>query len=153
MVSLIPDFDCCLTALNRLLPYVDNWGTCDSIRPKCFAAHHKALLSEIQGWLASSEPFTVRFGIEMLMVHFLAADFDAAQLAMVAAQGNHAHYYVRMMVAWYFATALAKQPQATLPYLTEQRLPKWVHNKTIQKAIESYRIPNEMKATLRTLRL
>lgn len=153
LVSQIPDFDHCIAALNHLLPYVDNWGTCDSIRPKCFAVHHKALLPEMQNWLASNEPFTVRFGIEMLMVHFLGADFDIAQLAMVAAQGDHTHYYVRMMVAWYFATALAKQPQATLPYLTEQRLPRWVHNKTIQKAIESYRIPNEMKAMLRTLRI
>ncbi len=152
LVSQITDFDSCITAVRQLLPYVDNWGTCDSIRPKCFAKHHAALLPEIQQWLASDQPFTIRFGMEMLMLHFLDADFDPSQLAMAAAHGNHAHYYVRMMLAWYFATALAKQPQAAMPYLTQQRLPQWVHNKTIQKAIESYRIPDEMKATLRTLR-
>lgn len=153
LIAQILDFNCCIAALNHLLPYVDNWCTCDLIRPKCFAAHHQALLPEIRSWLADSHPFTIRFGIEMLMVHFLGADFHPTQLEMVAAHGTHDHYYVRMMIAWYFATALAKQSQTTLPYLIEQRLPKWVHNKTIQKAIESYRIPNEMKDILRTLRI
>lgn len=152
LIGQMDDYDRCIAEIDRFLPYVDNWATCDSLRPKCFARHRMQLQDEIKRWLASDRPYTIRFGMEMLMVHCLDTYFDAAQLAAAAAHKDHEHYYVRMMLAWYFATALAKQPAHTLPYLQENRLPVWVHNKTIQKALESDRIPQDMKTMLRTLR-
>lgn len=151
LIEQMSDYSACMAALNRFLPYVDNWATCDSLRPKCFRKHTAQLLPEIKKWLASPEVYTVRFGIGMLMTHFLDEHFDTGCLEMVA-KLESGEYYINMMCAWYFATALAKQYESTIVYLVENRLPLWVHNKTIQKAIESYRIQDEQKMYLRSLR-
>lgn len=146
------DFDVCLKELERFLPFIDNWATCDLISPKVFKRHLPELLPAIRRWLASDHTYTIRFGIGMLMSHYLEEDtFSPEYPAMVAAVHSE-EYYVNMMIAWYFATALAKQYDAVLPYLTEHQLSVWTHNKTIQKAVESYRITAEQKAYLRTLR-
>lgn len=152
LLSGMKDFDRCLAALKRFLPYVDNWATCDQMSPQVFKKHRAALLAQIPVWLASGETYTVRFALGMLMAHFLDGDFDPRYLEWAASLRSE-EYYVRMMVAWYFATALAKQYDAALPWLEEHRLDPWIHNKTIQKAIESCRIPDARKAHLKTLRL
>lgn len=144
------DYDACIRALERFLPYVDNWATCDMMRPKCFRRHLNELLKQIEIWLISPHPFTVRFGIEMLMTHYLDEAFDPCYLELVA-WVRREEYYVNMMCAWYFATALAKQWESAIVYLEEKRLPRWVHHKTIQKAIESYRIDDRQKEYLRNL--
>ena len=151
LLARIPNFDACVAAVDAFLPYVDNWATCDSLRPGCFKQNYKALLPWIQKWMASSKPYTVRFGIEMLMVYYLDDHFTPDYLSWVAGVQSE-EYYVNMMIAWYFATALSKQWAAVVPYLAGKSLPVWVHNKTIQKAVESYRITAEQKAYLRTLR-
>ena len=145
------DFDTAISQVNAFLPYVDNWATCDQLRPKCFARNKETLLPHIQVWLASGDVYTVRFAMGMLMVHYLDGDFRPEYLSWVA-ENRGEDYYIRMMVAWYFATALAKQYDAAVPYLTEHRLPLWTHNKTIQKATESYRVSQKHKDYLRTLR-
>ncbi len=147
----IKEFDRCMAALEAFLPYVDNWAVCDSLRPKCFKKHKTALLGHIERWMRSEYPYTVRFAMEMLMVHFLDEDFSEVHLKMVASVCSN-EYYVNMMVAWYFSTALAKQYDAVIGYLERGALSAWVHQKTIQKAIESFRITEEQKAYLRTLR-
>lgn len=153
VIAELKDYDRTIEELDRFLPYVDNWATCDSMKPKAFnrKSCHDRLLSDIRRWINSEHPFTIRFAISMLMTHFLDNDFREEYLDWVAAVEND-HYYVRMMVAWYFATALAKQYDATLPYLMARRLKKWTHNKAIQKAIESLRITPEQKQLLRTLK-
>ena len=151
LISEERDFDIALREVNRFLPYVDNWATCDALRPKVFAKNRTRLVSQVEDWLSSQEPYTVRFGIEMLMVHFLDADFRVEYLERVSKIRSN-EYYVNMMIAWFFATALAKQYEAALPYLTENRLDIWVHNKTIQKARESYRIAGTQKTFLNTLK-
>ena len=149
LLSLEKDMELCLERLNGFLPFVDNWAVCDSLRPKCFGKQKKRLLSEIQKWLASSHSYTLRFGIEMLMVHFLEEDFNPVYLQWVAKVKSQ-EYYVNMMIAWYFATALSKQWEPALPYITGYQLSPFVHNKTIQKAVESYRISKEQKQLLKT---
>ena len=134
------------------LPYVDNWAVCDCFSPKVFAQHKPELLPAIRRWLGSDQVYTVRYGIGMLMRYYLDDAFRPEYLAWVAAVHSE-EYYVNMMRAWYFATALAKQPAAALPWLTEKRLDVWTHNKTIQKAVESRRIPPEQKQALRALRI
>ena len=152
LISAIPDYDGAVAALETFLPYVDNWATCDCFCPKVFAKHKAELLPHIRRWLDSGETYTMRYAMGMLMRYYLDADFRPEYLAWVA--GVHREeYYINMMRAWYFATALAKQPEATLPWLTEKRLDVWTHNKTIQKAVESYRIPDERKRLLRGLRI
>ncbi len=146
------DFARCVTRCDEFLPYVDNWATCDQLSPAVFRRHHEELLPCIRRWIGARGVYTVRFGIGMLMQHFLDADFDPVYLSW-AADVSSEEYYVRMMIAWYFATALAKQYDAALPYLTGRRLDPWTHNKTIQKAAESFRIPPERKAYLKSLRL
>lgn len=146
------DFARTVERVDAFLPYVDNWATCDLLSPKVFAKHKAELTAYIQRWLASDRTYTVRFGIEMLMSHYLDADFAPEYPAWVAAVES-GEYYVNMMIAWYFATALAKQYDAVLPYLTERRLSTWTHNKTIQKAVESYRITDEQKAYLKLLKI
>lgn len=141
------NFAAAIAKVEAFLPYVDNWATCDQLRPKCFGRHRQELLPYIRRWIASGEAYTVRFGIGMLMVHYLDDAFDPAYLAL-AASVHSEEYYVRMMVAWYFATALAKQYDAALPYISGYRLDKWVHNKAIQKAVESYRVSPEQKSVL-----
>ncbi len=145
------DFLRCLKGVERFLPFVDNWATCDSLNPPVFKKHRADLLEQVRVWLSSDQPYTVRFGIKMLMTHFLEEDFQAEQLRMVSVIETN-EYYVNMMRAWYFATALAKQWEATLPLLTERRLDSWTRRKTIQKAVESYRISEEQKSLLRGLR-
>lgn len=147
----IKDFEACIEALNTFLPYVDNWATCDSMSPKACRKHLPALREQIQAWMASPEVYTCRFGIGMLMRYYLDEAFSPEYLEWVASVHSK-EYYINMMIAWYFATALAKQYESTLPYLCEERLPVWVHNKTIQKAVESYRITAEQKQFLRQLK-
>ena len=146
------DFDRCLRAVDAFLPYVDNWATCDQMSPKCFKKNRAALLEAIRRWMDSDRPYTVRFAVGMLKQYFLDEDFDAVFLRW-AAEVRSEEYYVNMMVAWYFATALAKQYDAALPYLQDRRLPAWTHNKAIQKAVESRRVSDEKKAYLKTLRV
>lgn len=151
LISLVKDYDRCLDLTDRFLPYVDNWAVCDTLSPKVFAKHKAQLLENILRWSSSSHTYTCRFGLRMLMKHFLDDSFSADFLEIPAAIRSE-EYYVKMMVAWFFATALAKQWEATLPYLENRQLDPWTHRKTIQKAIESYRIPPERKDYLRTLR-
>lgn len=151
LISLVKDYDRCLDLTDRFLPYVDNWAVCDTLSPKVFAKHKAQLLENILRWSSSSHTYTCRFGLRMLMTHFLDDSFSADFLEIPAAIRRE-EYYVKMMVAWFFATALAKQWEATLPYLKKRQLDPWTHRKTIQKAIESYRIPPERKDYLRTLR-
>ena len=151
LLGEIRDFRLCLQEVKRFLPYVDNWATCDQLSPKVFRKQRQELLPAIREWLESGRPFTVRFAIGMLMEHFLDEAFDPAYPEMVSAVRSD-EYYVNMMIAWYFATALAKQYEAVLPYLTERRLAPWTHNKTIQKAVESFRLSAEQKTFLRSLK-
>ena len=146
------NFSITVMEVERFLPYVDNWATCDQLRPRCFQKHRRELLPYLQTWILSQKPYTVRFGIEMLMVHFLDKDFEEAYLELPASVHSE-EYYVKMMIAWYFATALAKQYEAALLYISGYRLDQWVHNKAIQKAIESNRISPEHKQELVLYRL
>ena len=146
------DFDACVQAVEDFLPYVDNWATCDQMSPGVFRKNKQALLPYIRCWIASERCYTRRFGTGMLMSHFLDEDFREEYLRLVSDKGSE-EYYVNMMIAWYFATALAKQYEAALPYLENRRLDPWVHNKTIQKAVESFRVSDEHKACLRALKI
>ena len=152
LVSEIKDDGACLEEVDRFLPYVDNWATCDQMSPKVFRKHRQELLQPIRRWIAAGKTYTVSFGVGMLMEHFLDEDFDPAYPAMVAELRSE-EYYVNMMIAWYFATALAKQYDGVIPYLEERRLDVWTHNKTIQKAVDSYRLSQEQKDCLRGLRV
>ena len=151
-ISGIKDYGICIDEVNRFLPYVDNWATCDQMSPKVFAKHKKELLEQIVKWMGSKETYTVRFGIGMLMQHFLDEDFDIKYPEMVAKIRSD-EYYVNMMTAWYFATALAKQYDAVIPFIQGQKLEKWTHNKAIQKSVESYRISDEQKVYLKSLKI
>ena len=145
--------DCarCLEETEAFLPFVDNWAVCDIFSPKVFAKHKEELLQRIRIWAKSEKTYTCRFGIGMLMQHFLDTDFDAAYLEIPATVQSE-EYYVNMMLAWFFATALAKQWEATIPYLENKRLARWTHNKTIQKARESYRMTAAEKEYLKRLK-
>lgn len=151
ILSDFKDFDAALIHLEKFLKYVDNWAVCDLINPKAFAKNPEKLLSEIMRWIRSGEPYTVRFGIGMLMRYFLDERFGEEYLSLVAAV-NIDHYYVKMMQAWYFATALAKQYENTLKIIESRELDPWVRNKSIQKACESYRVPLEHKNRLKALK-
>ena len=151
LIELIRDYDRALAETEAFLPYINNWATCDCFCPKVFAKHKKELLVPIRRWLDSGEVYTVRYGMEMLMRYYLDDAFRPEYLEWVA-DVHSTEYYINMMRAWYFATALAKQPDAALPWLTEKRLDLWTHNKAIQKAVESRRIPPGMKQLLRGLR-
>lgn len=151
LLSEMKDYEACVAAVDRFLPYVDNWAVCDILSPKIFRRNKPALLKKIREWSASEKTYTCRFGIEMLMSHFLDDDFKPEYLEIPAAVRSE-EYYVRMMVAWFFATALAKQWDAAVKYVEEGRLDTWTHNKTIQKARESFRITPEQKEYLQTLK-
>ena len=151
LINDIKDFGATVSALDAFLPYVDNWAVCDLISPRSFKSRPPELAAHVRRWLDSSHSYTVRFGIGVLMSFYLDVGFEPAQLEAVAERCCE-EYYVNMMVAWYFATALAKQPEAALPYIENRRLSRWTHNKAIQKSIESRRIPDETKAYLKTLR-
>ncbi len=149
--SMIRDFDECVRRTEAFLPYVDCWPVSDQATPKAFRKNHEKLLPYIRKWIASEHVYTARFGIRMLMNEFLDADFKEEYLSLVAAKQGE-DYYLRMMVAWYFATALAKRYDETVPYLEARRLDEWTHRKTIQKAIESFRVTDAHKEYLRSLR-
>lgn len=148
-IALERDFNRCLARVEAFLPYVDNWATCDQLSPLCFARHHAALLPHIRRWMAAPHEYSVRFGIGMLLRHFLDGDFRAEHLGWVTAIRRE-EYYIRMMQAWYFATALAKQWDAALPVIPS--LPEWVRRKAIQKACESFRVSDAHKTTLKKYR-
>lgn len=151
LLERIKDYPTFLAELNAFLPYIDNWATCDGLRPKCVKKHLPEFLQEIRSWMQSERTYTVRFGINMLMSFYLDDAFQEEYLSWVA-QVQSKEYYVQMMQAWYFATALAKQWDSTILYLQNDQLGTWVHNKTIQKAIESRRISAQQKQLLRTLK-
>ena len=152
LLSLMKDYDKCMDELCSFLPYVNNWATCDQMSPKIFKKHKKELLEKIKVWLASDETYTVRFGVGMLMEHFLDDDFNIAYPKMVSKLRSD-EYYINMMIAWYFATALAKQYDAVLPFIKDKKLDDWTHNKAIQKSVESNRITPERKQYLKTLKV
>lgn len=152
ILSGVKDFKVCLKEVDRFLPYIDNWATCDQMTPKCFRKHRDELLSSIWTWIKSGRVYSVRFAVKMLMDHFLDESFESAYPEAVSLIRSE-EYYVNMMIAWYFATALAKQYDIVLPYLINRRLSVWTHNKAIQKALESYRISDEQKAFLRGLKI
>lgn len=152
IISEIKDFKNCIDEINRFLPYIDNWATCDQLSPKVFKKYHNELLEYIKDWLKSDKVYTLRFGIGMLMEHFLDEDFDILYPKTIAKIRSD-EYYVNMMVAWYFATALAKQYESIIPFIENNSLDIWTHNKAIQKSIESYRITDEQKAYLRELKI
>ena len=152
MISGIKDYGKCLEEVNIFLPCVDNWATCDQLSPAVFKKHRQELIREIRNWIDSDRTYTVRFGLGMLMSHFLDEDFDPAFLDLAAGVRSE-EYYIKMMIAWYFATALAKQYDAALPYIEDCRLEPWTHNRTIQKAVESFRVSPEQKDYLRSLRI
>ena len=152
IISGIRDYGKCMEELTRFLPYVDNWATCDQLAPKVFKKHKPELLLKIREWIRSDHTYTVRFATGMLMQHFLDEDFDPAYADLVAGIRSE-EYYINMMIAWYFATALAKQYDKIMPFIEERRLDPWVHNKTIRKAIESYRVSEEQKNHLRGLKI
>lgn len=151
IISERKDFAQCMAELIRFLPFIDNWATCDQLSPKVFKKHRQELLPYINEWLASDHTYTVRFGIGMLMEHFLDEDFNLRYPETVAGLRSE-EYYINMMIAWYFATALAKQYETVLPFLENGRLASWTHNKAIQKAAESLRITPEQKTYLKTLK-
>ena len=164
VVERIKDADECLYRIEQFLPYIDNWAVCDGKSPKALLKDEKRFVSCIEKWLKSREPYTVRFGVNMLMTFFLDARFDKKFLKWVAAIDESLfnddgraecptdRYYVQMVIAWYFATALAKQWDATFPYIKGRKLSPWIHAKSIQKACESYRITDAQKAILRRLK-
>lgn len=151
LIAQMKDYDAAIAALEIFLPYVDNWAVCDVPAPKCFGAHRSKLLTPICTWLSSGETYTVRYGIGLLMRFYLDDPADAGLMELVADVKSE-EYYVNMMIAWYFATALAMQWETAVSYLQENRLEVRVHNKTIQKARESYRITAEQKSYLKTFR-
>ena len=152
LLSRIKDYDRCMGEVLRFLPYVNNWATCDQMSPKVFRKHRQELLEKIRIWIRSDETYTIRFGVGMLMEHYLDEDFDPAYPEMAAGIRSE-EYYVNMMRAWYFATALAKQYEAVIPFVENRRLDVWTHNKTIQKAVESYRITPGQKDYLKSLKV
>jgi len=165
VVERIKDFDECVRRIEQFLPYIDNWAVCDGKSPKALLKDESRFYAKICEWLKSANPYTVRFGVNMLMAFFLDDRFDKSQLKLVAAIDENLfddagraecptdRYYVQMVIAWYMATALAKQWDATFPYIKGRKLSPWIHNKTIQKACESYRITDAQKKILRGLKL
>ena len=152
IISGIKDLNECMEDLETFLPYVDNWATCDQMSPKIFKKHKDVLFTHIIEWIDSEKTYTVRFGVGMLMEHFLDDDFNPLYPEMVAKLRSE-EYYVNMMIAWYFATALAKQYESILPFIEEKKLDDWTHNKAIQKSVESRRITEEQKKYLRSLKV
>ena len=151
LITAEKDYEKCLAEVERFVPYIDNWATCDMPAPKCFARHKQELLPKVKEWIRSEETYTIRYGIDLLMALYLDEDFKPEYLELAASVTSEG-YYVKMVIAWYFATALAKQWDAAIPYIEQRRLSEWVHRKTIQKAVESFRITKEQKDYLRTLK-
>lgn len=151
LIEQIKDFYECISALNDFLPFVDNWATCDMMRPKILKTNMLQLFEQIKLWINSTDTYTVRFGLEMLMCYYLDDEFKTEYLDLAASVRSE-EYYIKMMVAWFFATALAKQYDAAIDYIENKTLDKWVHNKAIQKSVESYRITKEQKDYLKSLK-
>lgn len=151
VLAMLKDFDECVKRTEAFLPYVDCWPVSDQASPKAFKKNHQRVLPYIKKWIASEHVYTARFGIRMLMNEFLGEDFREEYLALAAAKKGE-NYYLKMMLAWFFATALAKRYDETVPYLENRRLDAWVHKKAIQKAVESYRVTDAHKAYLKSLR-
>ncbi|WP_028242987.1 DNA alkylation repair protein [Pseudobutyrivibrio ruminis] len=151
IISETKDFEECITLLERFLPYVDNWATCDQMSPKCFKKNHELLKPYLLNWLKSDDTYTVRFAIVTFMSQFLDDDFDENYLKLIS-EVKSDEYYINMAISWYFATALAKQYESTIVYIENNVLDTWTHNKTIQKAIESYRVTDEHKSYLKSLK-
>lgn len=151
IISELKSYDECLKYVNEFLPYINNWATCDQLSPKIFKKHLDELLLQIKLWIKGKDTYTIRFGIGMLMKYYLDEYFKPEYLDLVA-KIKSKEYYVNMMIAWFFATALSKQYKDTLPFLEDNRVDTWVHNKTIQKAVESYRITEEQKNYLKSLK-
>lgn len=152
LIEKINNYDECLFQLEKFLPYIDNWATCDMLNPKIFSKHKDDLLKKINEWIKSTHTYTIRFGIGMLMIFFLEEDFNPSYLELVCSVKSE-EYYVNMMKAWFFATALTKQYDATLPFIQNKKLDTWTHNKAIQKSIESFRVPAEHKQYLKSLKI
>ena len=151
IISEIKNYDECILYINKFLPYIDNWATCDQLSPKIFKKNKDKLLEQIKIWINSKKTYTIRFGIGMLMQYYLDEEFDVKYLEIVSNIKSE-EYYVNMMIAWFFATALTKQYKYAIPFIENQKLDKWTHNKAIQKAIESYRITVEQKEYLKSLK-
>ena len=151
IVTGIKDYETCLAEVKKFLPYINNWATCDLPAPKCFEEYREELLPVIREWLLTTDTYTIRYGIGLLMRLYLD-DMYRPEYADLVARVRSEEYYVNMMIAWYFATALAKQWDTVIPYLEERKLDRWVHQKTIQKAVESFRITPEQKVYLKSLR-
>ena len=151
LISEMKDYDKCINRLETFLPYVDNWAVCDIMFPKLFKRYKEDLMTRIKVWMASEETYTIRFGLGMLMTHFLDEDFRPEYLDMASSIRSD-EYYVNMMIAWFFATALAKQWEVSLPYIEDKKLDDWTHKKAIQKARESLRISKEKKEYLKGLK-
>lgn len=151
IIEMIKDYDACVREIDRFLPYVDNWATCDLMSPKVFQKHPEGLIVKVKEWLDSKETYTVRFALGTLLAFYLDDAFQPEYLEWAALIRSR-EYYINMMIAWYFATALFKQYEAAVPYLEQKRLDVWTHNKTIQKAVESRRITEEQKKYLKSLK-
>lgn len=151
LVEQIKDFDEAVAKTEKFLPYVDNWATCDSFKPKAFKKNTDRLTENIKVWMKSNKPYTVRYAVGLLMNLYLGENFKAEYMELVVKIKSD-EYYVNMMIAWYFATAIAKRYNDAIVYIEHNRLDKWIHNKTIQKTIESYRVPEEVKEYLKTLK-
>ena len=152
LINRIRDYGACVSALERFLPYIDNWAVNDALNPACFRKHRGELIGRIQSWIASEAPYTRRCGMRLLMANYLDKDFRPEYLDLPADLRSE-EYYVNMMTAWLFAEALAKQWDAAVPYIETRRLDPWTHNRAIQKACESFRVPEEHKTYLRTLKV
>ena len=152
IISELKDYDLCISYINKFLPYVDNWATCDQMSPKIFKKNKDKLLKQIMIWIKSDYIYTIRFGIKCFMQYYLDDDFKLEYLELISNIRSE-EYYVNMMIAWYFATALAKQYESTIPFIENQKLDIWVHNRIIQKAIESYRVTKEQKDYLKSLKI
>lgn len=151
LISEIKDYDECIKYVDEFLPYVNNWAVCDTMSPKAFKNKHERLMNDILRWVDSDQTYTIRFGLKILMAHFLDNDFKNEYLK-IPAKIKSDEYYINMMIAWFYATALAKQWDSTIVYIENGVLDKWVHNKAIQKARESYRITAEQKEYLKSLK-
>lgn len=151
LISEIKDYDECIKYVDEFLPYVDNWAVCDTMSPKAFKNKHERLMNDILRWVDSDQTYTIRFGLKILMAHFLDNDFKNEYLK-IPAKIKSDEYYINMMIAWFYATALAKQWDNTIVFIENGVLDKWVHNKAIQKARESYRITAEQKEYLKSMK-
>ena len=151
IISEIKDYNECINYIDKFLPYVDNWATCDQLSPKIFKKNKDLLLDKIKEWIKSKDTYTIRFGIRMLMQYYLDDNFKDKYLEWIISIKSN-EYYVNMMIAWFFATALAKQYDSVIKVIEEKKLDVWIHNKTIQKAVESYRITNDQKEYLKKLK-